>query len=318
MPDTSTNARTNDRAESAMRVQDRARKLADLHVKGSPLILCSAWDAGSAKAIVQAGAEAIATSSWAVAHAVGYEDGEKIPKTIVEEVAAGIVEAVEVPVTVDFEGGYSEDNDELTKNIVRLLHLGVVGINLKDRIVNGSGLYSANRQAARIAAARRAAKQRCVELFINARTDLFLKNTDNHADYVEEAVQRAKIYADAGASGFFIPGLRQEALIARICESVSLPVNVMYDESLSSVERLTRLGVSRISYGNSPYIRAMEAVRKHAEEIFRHNRPEAVNTNNPPTSIRIIPKPKSPDRTSFTEATRHSGDVRPRGRTHFQ
>jgi 2-methylisocitrate lyase-like PEP mutase family enzyme len=255
-----------------MSMYDKARSFTGLHVKGSPIILYNAWNVGSAKAIVQAGAKAIATSSWAVAHASGYDDGERIPKELVEEVAGGIVEAVEVPVTIDFEGGYSEDEDELAKNVGRLLHYGIVGINLEDRVVNGSGLYAAEQQASRIAAARAAADKKDVELFINARTDLFLGSVDDHATHVEEAIERGKIYAAAGASGFFVPGLRQAPLIARICESVTLPVNVMYVEGLPESDHLAGLGVSRISYGNTPYLRAMEAVRKRAEEIFRDHR----------------------------------------------
>ncbi|WP_426441462.1 isocitrate lyase/PEP mutase family protein [Bradyrhizobium genosp. P] len=258
-----------------MSKSDQANKFSRLHVKGKPLLLYNAWDVGSAKAIVQAGTKAVATSSWAVAAALGYEDGERVPRTLVEELAAGIVEAVNVPVAVDFEGGYSENDDELAKNVSRLLHLGVVGINFEDRVVNGSGLYTVNRQAKRIAAIRRAAGQKGVELFINARTDLFLGSKKDPAKSVDEAIERAKFYADAGAFGFFIPGLQQESLIGRICEEVSLPVNVMYMEGVPANDRLAHLGVARVSYGNLPYVRAMEAIQKEAEKLLRRVGPHA-------------------------------------------
>jgi len=246
----------------------KAKKFTRLHVKGSPLILYNAWDAGSAKAIVQAGAKVIATSSWAVADAQGYDDGEKIPKTQVEEIIAGIVEAVPVPVTVDFEGGYSDDDSELTKNVAKLLHVGVIGINFEDRIVQGTGLYETDRQAKRIAAIRKAAQGKGVDLFINARTDLFLGSKGDPAKYVDEAIERAKAYADAGASGFFIPGLLKEPLIEHIVENVTLPVNVMYMVGAPSNARLAKLGVSRVSYGAEPYARAMEAVAKDATRVL--------------------------------------------------
>ena len=246
----------------------KAKKFTRLHVKGSPLILYNAWDAGSAKAIVQAGAKVIATSSWAVADAQGYDDGEKIPKTQVEEIIAGIVEAVPVPVTVDFEGGYSDDDSELTKNVAKLLHVGVIGINFEDRIVQGTGLYETDRQAKRIAAIRKAAQGKAVDLFINARTDLFLGSKGDPAKYVDEAIERAKAYADAGASGFFIPGLLKEPLIEHIVENVTLPVNVMYMVGAPSNARLAKLGVSRVSYGAEPYARAMEAVAKDATRVL--------------------------------------------------
>lgn len=260
-----------------MSMLDKARSFTELHVKRSPIILYNAWDVGSAKAIVQAGAKAIATSSWAVAHAMGYDDGERIPKALVEEVAGGIVEAVEVPVTI-FEGGHSEDEDELAKNVARLLHFGIVGINIEDRVVRGSGLYAVERQANRIAAARAAADRKGVELFINARTDLFLGSVDDHATHVVEAIERAKVYAAAGASGFFVPGLHQAPLIARICERVTLPVNVMNVEGLPGNDHLARLGVSRISYGNAPYLRAMDAVRRTAEETLYGHRAKDIHS----------------------------------------
>ena len=274
-----------------MSMLDKARSFTELHVKRSPIILYNAWDAGSAKAIVQAGAKAIATSSWAVAHAMGYDDGERIPKALVEEVAGGIVEAVEVPVTIDFEGGYSEDEDELAKNVARLLHFGIVGINIEDRVVRGSGLYAVERQANRIAAARAAADRKGVELFINARTDLFLGSVDDHATHVVEAIERAKVYAAAGASGFFVPGLHQAPLIARICESVNLPVNVMYVDGLPGNDHLARLGVSRISYGNAPYLWAMDAIRRTAEETFCEHHPRGFPSVRTPEPSACVDRP---------------------------
>ena len=116
-------------------------------VKGAPVILYNAWDAGSAKAIIEAGAKAIATSSWSVAAALGYKDGEDLPLSLAEHVVRGIATTVNVPVTVDFEGGYSDDDQKLASNITKLLEIGVIGINFEDRVVKGTGLYGIDRQA---------------------------------------------------------------------------------------------------------------------------------------------------------------------------
>ena len=251
-----------------MNQTEKAKRFAKLHVKGSPLVLYNAWDAGSATSIVEAGAKAIATSSWSVAAAQGYDDGEEIPIELVEKIIERIVEKVKAPVTVDFEGGYSEDDHELTKNISRLLDLGVIGINFEDRLVKGSGLYKIDRQAERIAVIRKAADRKGVPLFINARTDLFLEGSGDPAKSIDAAIDRAKAYADAGASGFFIPGLQQASLIGRICEGVTLPVNVMVMDGLPSNDRLSKLDVSRISYGPIPYVHAMAALQKDAEKVL--------------------------------------------------
>jgi 2-methylisocitrate lyase-like PEP mutase family enzyme len=242
----------------------KAKQFAALHVKGTPVILYNAWDAGSAKTIVDAGATAIATSSWSVASAQGYEDGEDLPLPLAEQIVERIAAAVDVPVTVDFEGGYSDDDRKLASNISKLLDLGIIGINFEDRVVKGRGLYDIDRQAKRIAAIRHAAERKGVPLFINARTDVFLGNSGD----VDEALERAKAYASAGASGFFIPGLTEADHIRRIAEEAALPVNVMVMEGVPSNDKLAKLGVARVSYGPIPYIETMEALQKKAAKLF--------------------------------------------------
>jgi 2-methylisocitrate lyase-like PEP mutase family enzyme len=254
--------------EDEMNQTENAARFAGLHVKGAPLMLYNAWDAGSAKAILEAGGRAIATSSWSVAEAQGYRDGESIPIGLAEQIIGRIAATIDVPVTVDFEGGYSEDEGELSDNISRLLDLGVIGINFEDRIVKGTGLYDLKRQASRVAVIRKAAEQQRVALFINARTDLFLAQGHDAAQSLGEALDRAKAYAAAGASGFFIPGLRDDALIGRVCNGVALPVNVMVMDGVPSNDRLTELGVSRISYGPIPYIRAMGVLQQDAKKVL--------------------------------------------------
>jgi 2-methylisocitrate lyase-like PEP mutase family enzyme len=250
-----------------MSQNDKAARFADLHVKGTPLALYNAWDAGSAKAVVAAGAPAVATSSWSVAEAQGYRDGEDIPIALARQIIERIVATVEVPVSADFEGGYTDDDAALADNVSQLLALGIVGINFEDRAVKGTGLYDTERQATRISAIRQAADKAGVALFINARTDLFLGQGNEPSVTVDEAVNRSKAYADAGASGFFIPGLQEEALIARICEESALPVNVMVMDGLPDNERLAQIGVARISYGPIPYIEAMNGVQDRAARL---------------------------------------------------
>ena len=251
-----------------MNQSEKAARFAALHVKGAPLLLYNAWDAGSAQSILDAGAKAIATSSWAVAEAQGYRDGEAIPVGLVEQIVARIAGTIDVPVTVDFEGGYSDDDTVLAENVSRILELGVVGVNFEDRVVQGVGLYAVDRQAHRIAAIRDAADKKGVNLFINARTDLFLGQQGDPATSVGDALDRAKAYASAGASGLFIPGLQDEALIGRICDGTALPVNVMVMDGVPSNERLSKLGVARISYGPIPYISAMKALKEDALKVL--------------------------------------------------
>jgi type IV secretion system protein TrbB len=155
---------------------------------------------------------------------------------------------------VDFEGGYSEDDVALADNVSRLLETGVIGINFEDRVVKGSGLYSVDRQARRIAAIRKSAERKGVDLFINARTDVFFEHGGDAAQAVGEALDRAKAYAAAGASGFFVPGLVDDTLIGRSCEGVMLPVNVMVmdgvDPALSNQPRRSFRLAEALSWGS--------------------------------------------------------------------
>ncbi|MEE6176073.1 isocitrate lyase/PEP mutase family protein [Mycobacterium sp. 050134] len=243
-----------------MSQSDKATRFAALHTKGSPVVIYNVWDAGSAATIEKAGAPAIGTSSWSVAEAQGYRDGEDIPVEFFNRIIARIVDSVDLPVTADFEGGYTDDDDQLAENISRLLDAGVIGINFEDRIVKGSGLYPIDRQASRIAVIRQAAAQKGVPLFINARTDLFLGQGNDPTSVTGEAIDRAGAYAAAGASGFFIPGLQQKPLIARISEGSPLPVNVMVMDGVPPNAELAEIGVARISYGNAPYVSVLNAL----------------------------------------------------------
>ena len=239
---------------------EKARAFADLHRPGDPLLLYNIWDAGGAKAIAEAGARAVATGSWSVAAAQGYPDGQAIPLDLVLTIVARIAATVDVPVTLDFEGGYAEAPDDLAANLARVIAAGAVGINFEDQVVGGAGLHPVAAQGERIAALRGAAETAGLPFFLNARTDLFLKEKDRgrHGDLAAGAIERAAAYAEAGASGFFVPGLVDPDLIGAICEATSLPVNVMMLDGAPSTEALASLGVARISHGPGPYFTAMK------------------------------------------------------------
>src|SRR5205085_914337 len=141
--------------------------------------------------------------------------------------AARIIKAVELPVTIDFEGGYAVDSDELSANGRRLAETGAIGCNFEDQIVGTDGLYEIADQTARIAALRNGVGD---AFFINLRTDLFLKAKpeDHDEALADKAIERGKAYANAGGNGYFIPGLGDLTLVERICSAVALPVNAMH------------------------------------------------------------------------------------------
>jgi 2-methylisocitrate lyase-like PEP mutase family enzyme len=246
---------------------ERFRRFAALHVPGDPLILYNVWDAGSARAVAEAGARAIATGSWSVAAAQGHGDREQLPLELALANAARIVAAVELPVTIDFEGGYAEKPQGVADNVARLAETGAIGCNFEDQMIGGEGLHPIPAQVGRIRSAREAAGP-C--FFINARTDIFLKaKPDAHGRAaVAEALERGRAYAEAGANGLFVPGLVDEALIAAICAGSPLPVNVMAFPGTPPTARLAAAGVARISFAGGPYRVAMKALKEAAAAAF--------------------------------------------------
>ena len=248
----------------------KATEFAKLHVKGTPLVLYNAWDAGSARAVAEGGAPAIATGSWSVAAAQGYADGQALPLDLLLQTAGQIVRAVDLPVSVDFEGGYATDANEIGQNAARLLDSGAIGLNFEDRIVGGDGLHPVADQARKIAAIRVAAEAVGIPLFINARSDVFFqKNSAPHADLLDEALTRAKAYADAGANGIFVPGLSDLGLIKELSDSQALPVNIMRMGDNTDIGDLASAGAARISHGPGPYIAAMDALSKAAVQLYQ-------------------------------------------------
>jgi 2-methylisocitrate lyase-like PEP mutase family enzyme len=234
---------------------EQARAFQALHIKGDPVVLFNIWDPGSAKIVAGAGAKAIATGSWPVAAAFGYADGEKIPLDLALDNIRRIVAAVDLPVTMDLEGGYGVEPETVAKTVARAIEAGAVGFNFEDQIVGGSGLHNIDVQVRRIAAAVEAVKASGVPAHINARTDIFLKaKSDQHdVKLVDQAIERAQAYEKAGATGFFAPGLLDEDLIGRLVESVALPVNIIAIPGAPPRQRLAELGVARISYGPVPW-----------------------------------------------------------------
>ena len=248
----------------------KARIFAELHRKGEPLVLYNIWDTGSARAVAAAGAKAIATGSWSVAAANGYPDGEAIPLPRLSEIARTIIEATDLPVTIDFEGGYATEPDEVARNGAQIVDAGAVGINFEDQIVGATGVHPVGRQAERIRAIRRMTAERDMPFFINARTDLFLQEADpnRHGALIEAAIERGTAYAEAGASGFFVPGLADADLIGRICATVALPVNVMMRPGVPDIATLAGLGVARVSYGPGPYRAMVEWLGRQAATVY--------------------------------------------------
>ncbi|MFB6888151.1 isocitrate lyase/phosphoenolpyruvate mutase family protein [Kitasatospora sp. NPDC056327] len=250
--------------------REKARVLRELHRPGEPLVLANVWDALSARVVAATGARALATASAGVSWALGSADGEAADRDAVLAQTALIVRAAgPLPVSADLEGGFAGTAEGVGGTITALLATGAAGVNLEDGLpaAEGVGVRPLAEAAGRIAAAREAAGAAGVPLFVNGRTDVFLRQVGEPEGRLDEAVTRLRAYVEAGADGVFVPGVADPAVIAALVEAVPAPLNVLAGPGSPSVPELAALGVARVSLGPGPAKAAYAAVRRAAEEV---------------------------------------------------
>jgi len=244
----------------------KAEQFSKLHIKGDPIILYNVWDGGSARAVAGAGVKAIATGDHPVGYAHGFTDATFGDFTFdmylrsIQEIAACIGE---LPLSVDISNGDGLEGDALVERINTVMDAGAVGVNFEDLEEDGT-LRPTEVHAERIRLIREVAVERGVPLYINARTDLFMVNKGNHSQLIDEAVEKSEAFREAGASGFFVPGLKEIAVIKELCERVSLPVNIIKLPDTPTTRELSDAGVARISYGPVPQMEMSEWLKAKA------------------------------------------------------
>jgi 2-methylisocitrate lyase-like PEP mutase family enzyme len=230
-----------------------------LHAGPDLLILPNAWDAGSARVIEAAGAKAVATTSSGVAWSHGWPDGDALPPEAAARTVAEIVRAVSVPVTCDAEGGYSGDPAAVAETVARLADAGAAGINIED----------GGRAPETLCAKIEAIKRRTPELFVNARTDVYLRRLVPPEAAAEPTIARARLYVEAGCDGVFVPGLADPEAIGAVASEVGRPLNLMAVPGLPDPAELASLGVRRLSAGGALASAALADTRRRAEAFLR-------------------------------------------------
>jgi 2-methylisocitrate lyase-like PEP mutase family enzyme len=247
------------------RLATLAARLRALHRPGQPLVLPNAWDAASARRFAGLGVPALATSSAAVAQALGFADHEAIPPAEMFGAVARIAAAVELPVTADLEAGYRLPADVLVRE---LLAAGGVGLNLEDTDHAARGrLVDPDRQAERLGAVKRAARATGVDVVLNARVDVFLGKVPD-AERVAEGIRRGRLYAEAGADCVYPILASEEADIAALVSGIPAPLNVMARPQGLPLARLSALGVARVTFGSGLMRAALDAAERVLGEFL--------------------------------------------------
>ncbi len=236
-------------------LHSRCDLLRSLHRRGDPLLLPNAWDVVTARVVVAAGFPVVATTSWGVAEALGYEDHEGAPADEMFAAAERIARGVEVPVTVDAEAGYGMEPAEV---VAALQSAGAAGCNLEDTDHSDGSLRDADRHAEWLSAVRQAASEDGYRLVINARVDVFLgpylagAGPETQKELVPEAVRRANAYLEAGVDCVYPIILSETDALRRFISEVPGLVNVIRGPHTPSLAELAALGVARVSWG--PYL----------------------------------------------------------------
>jgi len=223
----------------------------ELHQQNNPLQIGNVWDCQSALMFEKLGYRAAGTSSAAIADSLGYEDGEQMGFDELNAIVKLITSKISIPLTVDLEGGYSRDIDQVISNIVTLHNSGVVGINLEDSVVNEDRkILNSCEFGQSIKAIKLYLKKYKIDIFLNIRTDPYLMGLE---DPLQETISRIQIYEKSGADGIFVPCITNENDLTRVVESTSLPINVLAMPDLPTFEILKKCGVKRMSMGSFLY-----------------------------------------------------------------
>lgn len=245
------------------RLIGHAKTLRDLHT-GEMLVLPNAWDAASARVVVECGYPVVATPSNGIAAMLGYPDGHGAPWQEMFAAAGRVARAVPVPVTVDAEGGYGLPPRELVE---RLLEIGAVGCNLEDSDHGAGGLIEADAHARWLAEVRAAADDAGVPIVINARVDAFLPSGGvPEGERLAEAVRRGRLYRAAGADCIYPIGVGRRSDLASLVGELAGPVNGNVGPELD-LAALRDLGVARVSYGPRFYHAAIAGFREAIQHL---------------------------------------------------
>lgn len=263
---------------------EKENRLHELHHNGTILVLPNIWDPLGAILLESLGYKAIATASASIAYSNGYQDGENIPFNDVLIILKKIVKSVKIPVTADIESGYAINNVSLKENIKRLLDTGIAGINFEDSKHGDARLISIQEQAEKINLIKNTASEMGSTLFINARTDIFIKDSLlSKEEKLSEAIKRGKAYKEAGADCFYPIFLKEKESIKTIISEVSLPVNILMSPGVPDFETLQEIGLARISLGPGFLKTAINTMKNIAEKLLNLEGMSEV-TDNPITS----------------------------------
>jgi len=237
-----------------------SKKFRNLHLNNKSFVLINVWDSASAAIVQESGSSALATSSASLAWANGYADGGTLPRDILLSSISKILRVCEVPLTVDIEDGYSDSPSAVAELVSNLTSLGIAGINIED------GAASPEVLSEKISAIR--SLVHTDSLFINARTDVYLRGLVAPKQFLIESITRLEKYIDAGADGVFIPGMSKTSDISYLSSNIQAPLNIMIESDSVNIEELFEAGAVRLSLGPNSFVDAYSILPKISRKLL--------------------------------------------------
>jgi 2-methylisocitrate lyase-like PEP mutase family enzyme len=252
--------------------KDKADLFLKYHHHKDILVLLNSWDVGSSKLVEACGYKAIATTSMGIAASFGYPDSQVIQLSEMIDTITGIVNAVQVPVTVDIEAGYGNTSNEIIESARKIVATGIVGINIEDSIDLNPVLIDEGEFCERISAIRALSDSLGFHLVINARTDSFYTSSGSPGEKLSESIKRGNKYREAGADCIFVQPVWQKETIATLVKEINAPINILANPGIGagippSVRELQDLGVARVSLGSGLMKATLALIKKIADEL---------------------------------------------------
>ena len=236
-----------------------------LHTRDGGLVMPNAWDGLSALMLADAGFEAIATTSVALAATLGRPDGRhRISRAEHLEHARLLGRLTGLPVNGDFEDGYGETPADVAATVEAAVEYGLAGIGIEDTSGDpGRPIRDFDEAVERVRSAVDAAKGRIV---VTGRTDNFIQGRPD----LDDTIRRLTAFAEVGADVLFAPYPPDLDALGKIITAVApTPVNVLVSPSdkVLTVAELQKAGVKRISLGPWLYVHAMGALEEATKAL---------------------------------------------------
>ncbi len=252
--------------------KEKAELFLKYHRDKDILVLLNSWDIGSSKLIEASGYKAIATTSMGVAAALGYPDCQVITLSEVIQITTGIVNAVQVPVSVDIEAGFGNDLNEITDSVKKIIATGIVGVNIEDSLELNPNLIDEMEFCERISAIRALSDSLGFHLVINARTDSFYVSSGSTQEKLSESIKRGNKYREAGADCIFVQPVSDKEIISTLIKEINAPINILANPTIGAgvtptIKELQDLGVARVSLGSGLMKATLSLIKKVADEL---------------------------------------------------